>query len=177
MEYTEVESSYIKSIGYDSDNMLLHVNFTSGGKGYYAGVSGEQADELDETRLKGGSVGKWIRANLTENPNHPFTALVAAGKGFLDTSHKVTSANPIKPNTPEGICPSCQTPSQGYVPPIGDTRFNDMIQGMKEAFSIDSDEQVLLKFLSKEGGYIETCQNCSVTYWIPFSKVHIKKDE
>ena len=69
-----VFSSHVDRIGYDEDAGELHVHFSNGSTGFYAGVSGEDARSV----LTAPSIGEEL--HRTVRGKYGFSYLARAGK-------------------------------------------------------------------------------------------------
>jgi hypothetical protein len=65
MERVTVESSSLRSVGYDEDTRVLEVEFLSGRIYSYAGVPPEAYDWLMRSKGKGGYFNRMIRDRYT----------------------------------------------------------------------------------------------------------------
>lgn len=63
MEYREVQSSTVHTVGYDVGRQVLEVTFNSGATYQYTGVPKEVADEFLNAKSKGSYFAVNIRAN------------------------------------------------------------------------------------------------------------------
>jgi KTSC domain len=69
MERKNVESTMIRSLGYDSEKKVLEVEFQSGGVYHYTGVSAEKYKAL----LEAPSIGQYFARNIKND--HQFHKL------------------------------------------------------------------------------------------------------
>ena len=60
MERTEVDSSQVRSVGYDSESQTLEVEFSAGGLYYYHGVPTEVFNGL----MAAGSTGRFLASHV-----------------------------------------------------------------------------------------------------------------
>lgn len=69
INHNDVQSSSIRSIGYDPDTQELHVNFHGTGRYIYHGVTPEKHEAL----MMAGSKGNYLHQNIKNA--HEFTKL------------------------------------------------------------------------------------------------------
>lgn len=65
MERKPLESSYLKSVGYDPDTLVLEVEFSNGGIYQYANVPAEVHSGLMEAESAGKYFGAKVRGQFT----------------------------------------------------------------------------------------------------------------
>lgn len=63
MERKRINSSNIRSVGYDARNRVLEIEFSNGGIYQYAGVS----EEVHRRFVNSPSAGSYFRDNIEEN--------------------------------------------------------------------------------------------------------------
>jgi len=69
LTWTDVNSSHIRSVGFDPDMETMTVKFTNGGSGTYQIVPQEKHDDF----LAADSQGAFLHANFVGNADHPYT--------------------------------------------------------------------------------------------------------
>lgn len=96
------------------------------------------------------------------------------GHGYLVIDGRETPESGFHA-TDLGICPSCDTEADGWEPPVGNQRYDELIMRMKqEDTTLDTDAKAHAKHLVGTGGYIHECGACGTTFFIPSTAAKVK---
>lgn len=108
---------------------------------------------------------------MSEITQEPYgTGFLSIGDGTLSTpAHGIGTASP-------GRCPKCQTPAAPWIPPVFDDRYMRRVQAIREVQKLDSDGAAHRHYLRETGGYIETCLNCTTSFFVPSAVATVKTE-
>jgi len=96
------------------------------------------------------------------------------GHGYLVIDGRETTESGFHATAP-GVCPSCDTKADGWEPPVGNQRFEELITRMKqEDVSLDTDAKAHKQHLIRTGGYIHECSKCGTTFFISSTAAKVK---
>jgi hypothetical protein len=87
-----VQSSNVKSVGYDEDNRNIHIEFTSGECYAYINVPKKVYEDLLIAKSIGSYINRYLRNSYEAIPQNSFYALEKASKPLIEYLNKYYNA-------------------------------------------------------------------------------------